>query len=490
MRPILRFLRMFLFWAALAPAGISAQDLPEPMSPRRLVNDFAGLLSDSQRQALERKLVDFDRETSTQIAVVTVDDLGDYAPSDFAQRLHDKWGVGREGKNNGILVLVKPSVPGSRGEAYISVGYGLDAQYGTESYVGLTTDKPEQSYMIKPTISWEVDLFGKIRRMSEADRAQMLATDRAAQGVMVSLAAEVATTYFDYLQYEYAEYISRSTLRSREDTYRLMESSYRAGTINEMELSQSRAAVATAQAAIPRFERARQQALHALSLLLGQNPSDDLIGRHASLAELDMPEEIPAGLPSDLLERRPDMQEAYYQVMAANAEIGVAQAMRFPSIALTANGGTLSDDVSRLFGSKSYLWSVAGNLTGPVFQFGANKRRVQIAREKHRESVLNYEQCYLQALREVEDALTAVNTYRAQIEAMKTLVRSAERADTVAMQRYRGGLTDYLDVLDAERTLFEAQTDYADAVGSAMSSYVTLYKALGGGITMPATEAN
>ncbi len=185
-----------------------------------------------------------------------------------------------------------------------SVGYGLDAQYGTESYVGLTTDKPEQSYMIKPTISWEVDLFGKIRRMSEADRAQMLATDRAAQGVMVSLAAEVATTYFDYLQYEYAEYISRSTLRSREDTYRLMESSYRAGTINEMELSQSRAAVATAQAAIPRFERARQQALHALSLLLGQNPSDDLIGRHASLAELDMPEEIPAGLPSDLLERK------------------------------------------------------------------------------------------------------------------------------------------------------------------------------------------
>ena len=126
MRPILRFLRMFLFWAALAPAGISAQDLPEPMSPRRLVNDFAGLLSDSQRQALERKLVDFDRETSTQIAVVTVDDLGDYAPSDFAQRLHDKWGVGREGKNNGILVLVKPSVPGSRGEAYISVGYGLE----------------------------------------------------------------------------------------------------------------------------------------------------------------------------------------------------------------------------------------------------------------------------------------------------------------------------------------------------------------------------
>ncbi|MFQ8827945.1 MAG: TPM domain-containing protein [Alistipes sp.] len=126
MRPILRFLRHLLFWAALAPAGISAQDLPEPMSPRRLVNDFAGLLSDSQRQALERKLADFDRETSTQIAVVTIDDLGDYAPSDFAQRLHDKWGVGREGKNNGILVLVKPSVSGSRGEAYISVGYGLE----------------------------------------------------------------------------------------------------------------------------------------------------------------------------------------------------------------------------------------------------------------------------------------------------------------------------------------------------------------------------
>lgn len=371
-----------------------------------------------------------------------------------------------------------------------SVGYGLDAQYGTESYVGLTTDKPEQSYMIKPTISWEVDLFGKIRRMSEADRAQMLATDRGSTGrdgfagsrggddLFRLPAVRICRIHFTlhaaiprrYLPADGIELPSRHDQRNGAEP---KQSGRRNGTSRHTPV---RASPATSA---PRAQSAARQ-----------NPSDDLIGRHASLAELDMPEEIPAGLPSDLLERRPDMQEAYYQVMTANAEIGVAQAMRFPSIALTANGGTLSDDVSRLFGSKSYLWSVAGNLTGPVFQFGANKRRVQIAREKHRESVLNYEQCYLQALREVEDALTAVNTYRAQIEAMKTLVRSAERADTVAMQRYRGGLTDYLDVLDAERTLFEAQTDYADAVGSAMSSYVTLYKALGGGITMPATEAN
>ena len=369
-----------------------------------------------------------------------------------------------------------------------SVGYGLDAQYGTESYVGLTTDKPEQSYMIKPTISWEVDLFGKIRRMSEADRAQMLATDRAAQGVMVSLAAEVATTYFDYLQYEYAGKTARQTSISREATYALQQQSYAIGSIDELQLRQGEAAYATAAAANAQYERASEQALHALSLLLGQNPSQ-VVGKHTPLVDLRIPAEVPAGLPSDLLARRPDMVEAYYQVMAANAQIGVAQAMRFPSIALTGNGGLFSEEFKKLFDHNAWMWSAAGGITGPVFNFGANKRRVQIMREKHREAIMNYEQCFLQALREVEDALTAVRTYRTQLESMLTLVTAAEKADRLSQQQYAAGQISYLDVLETQRTLFDAQSDYAETLSATMSSYATLYKALGGGIMSPEESA-
>ena len=315
----------------------------------------------------------------------------------------------------------------TRAGLWPSVSYGVTGQYGTESFIGLKSDKPVETYIIKPSISWELDLFGKIRRMSEADRAQLLATDRAAQGVLVSLVAEVASTYFSYLQYEYAGETARQTSISREATYALQQQSYAIGSIDELQLRQGEAAYATAAAANAQYERASEQALHALSLLLGQNPSQ-VVGKHTPLVDLRIPAEVPAGLPSDLLARRPDMVEAYYQVMAANAQIGVAQAMRFPSIALTGNGGVFSEEFKKLFDHNAWMWSAAGGITGPVFNFGANKRRVQIMREKHREAIMNYEQCFLQALREVEDALTAVRTYRTQLESMLTLVTAAEKS--------------------------------------------------------------
>lgn len=376
----------------------------------------------------------------------------------------------------------------TRAGLWPSVSYGVTGQYGTESFIGLKSDKPVETYIIKPSISWELDLFGKIRRMSEADRAQLLATDRAAQGVLVSLVAEVASTYFSYLQYEYAGKTARQTSISREATYALQQQSYAIGSIDELQLRQGEAAYATAAAANAQYERASEQALHALSLLLGQNPSQ-VVGKHTPLVDLRIPAEVPAGLPSDLLARRPDMVEAYYQVMAANAQIGVAQAMRFPSIALTGNGGVFSEEFKKLFDHNAWMWSAAGGITGPVFNFGANKRRVQIMREKHREAIMNYEQCFLQALREVEDALTAVRTYRTQLESMLTLVTAAEKADRLSQQQYAAGQISYLDVLETQRTLFDAQSDYAETLSATMSSYATLYKALGGGIMSPEESA-
>ena len=219
-----------------------------------------------------------------------------------------------------------------------SLQYSLQAQYGNETYIGTKSDKLEQSYIFRPTLTWELGLFGKVRRMAEADRNQLLATTEAARGVKLALIAEVAITYFTYLQYEYALQIAESTYASRKSSYELTRQSYGIGTVSNLDMKQAESALAAAEAAVPQYRRGKQEAMYALSLLMGENPSN-LSGTHASLMQQHLPGDIPAGLPSDLLTRRPDIMEAYYQVAASNAQIGVAQAMRFPSIAITGAGG-------------------------------------------------------------------------------------------------------------------------------------------------------
>ena len=365
-----------------------------------------------------------------------------------------------------------------------SLQYSLQAQYGNETYIGTKSDKLEQSYIFRPTLTWELGLFGKVRRMAEADRNQLLATTEAARGVKLALIAEVATTYFTYLQYEYALQIAESTYASRKSSYELTRQSYGIGTVSDLDMKQAERALAAAEAAVPQYRRGKQEAMYALSLLMGENPSN-LSGTHASLMQQHLPGDIPAGLPSDLLTRRPDIMEAYYQVAASNAQIGVAQAMRFPSIAITGAGGLLSEEFKKLFDSKAWMWSAAGSLTGPIFSFGANKRRVQVAREKNKETILNYEQSYLQAMNDVETALSDVQNYRQQTVALKATIDAVQHSYDLSQQLYRLGQVSYLNVLDAERTLFDAQMNYAATLGAYLGSYATLYKALGGGWTTP-----
>ena len=365
-----------------------------------------------------------------------------------------------------------------------SLQYSLQAQYGNETYIGTKSDKLEQSYIFRPTLTWELGLFGKVRRMAEADRNQLLATTEAARGVKLALIAEVATTYFTYLQYEYALQIAESTYASRKSSYELTRQSYGIGTVSDLDMKQAESALAAAEAAVPQYRRGKQEAMYALSLLMGENPSN-LSGTHASLMQQHLPGDIPAGLPSDLLTRRPDIMEAYYQVAASNAQIGVAQAMRFPSIAITGAGGLLSEEFKKLFDSKAWMWSAAGSLTGPIFSFGANKRRVQVAREKNKETILNYEQSYLQAMNDVETALSDVQNYRQQTVALKATIGAVQHSYDLSQQLYRLGQVSYLNVLDAERTLFDAQMNYAATLGAYLGSYATLYKALGGGWTTP-----
>ena len=367
----------------------------------------------------------------------------------------------------------------TRAGLWPGVSYDLSNSFGNRSDE-MVSGKPTQTYTIEPSVSWEIDLFGRIRRSIEADRASLMASDATAQGVLVALVAEVASSYYSFLEYESMEQIARRTARTQQETCDLIRQSFRLGNTDALDLQQATAAVATSNASVAEYQRATAQATHALCVLLGRAP-DSIVGVHRTLDQYDMPTEIPAGLPSSLLSRRPDMIEAYYNVMAANARVGVAEAARLPSIALTGAGGTASDQIGKLFSHTTLFWSIGANITGPIFAFGANKRQAEAAREAWRASVLNYEQCYLQALQEVNDALIGTTTYRTQCDQLRQAVDAAASASELALMQYQLGGVSYLNVLDAQRTLFEVQSSQAECLTGLLSQYATLYKVLGGG---------
>lgn len=368
----------------------------------------------------------------------------------------------------------------TRSEYYPSIGYSVNGQYGNETYIGTKNDKPTQNYTVKGSVSWELGLFGKVRRMVEADRNNMYASEMAARGVLISLVAEVASTYFDYLQYEYSLDAAKKIYQSQKQTYDLQRRSYEIGAIAQLDFEQASVGLYQAEATVTQMKRALVQTAYALSLLLGENPSA-VVGTHTSLNELPIPDPIPTGLPADLLNRRPDIMEAYYQCGAANSMIGVAQAQRLPSIALTGAGGLLSPNFTDLFKGESWLWSTAGSITGPIFSFGKYRRQVLLAREKSRQSVLNYQQTVLAALEDVESSLIAVSTLRVQTEALKSLRDAAQKSYDLSDKLYSYGQINSQNLLDALRTLLNAETTYAQSMSQLMSSYSTLYKSLGGG---------
>ena len=376
----------------------------------------------------------------------------------------------------------------TRADLFPSLGYSLKVTDGNETELGRTS-KPVQEYDVGGSIGWELDFFGKIRRATEAARDQLYATDYGRQSVILSLIAQVADTYFTLLEYERSLSVAEETYRSRTDSLRLIRPSYERGAVSGHDLRQGEQLQAVAAAAIPQYERAVIQTNYALSTLLGQNPGI-VVGRHASLLQQPIPADIPAGLPADLLKRRPDIMEAYYTVATRNAMIGVAQASRFPSITLTGDGGLVNTELRHLLRSKSLVWSAAATITGPIFEFGKNKRQVEIAREETRQALLAYEQNVLEALQEVSDALTAVATYREQMYESARMLEAAREAQRLSNERYRRGYSSYLEVLDADRSLFQAELEYSQVVQARLSAYVDLYKALGGGWPLPGESLN
>jgi multidrug efflux system outer membrane protein len=336
-----------------------------------------------------------------------------------------------------------------------------------------------EDYSVYASVSWEVDLWGRLRRSTESARAQLLATEAARTGVSISVVAAVADLYFQLRDFDNRLAIAQRTLESRRQSLDLIRTRFAGGIISELDVRQAEIEEATAAAAVPSLERSIAQVENALAVLLGRPPAD--IARGAALSVDAVPATAPAGLPSELIERRPDIRSAEELAHAQMARVGVAQALRFPTLTLTGAGGVASSDLDDLSESDANFWSIGADLFGPLFEFGKNKRRVEVERARTEQAILQYEKTVLVAFQEVEDALVALRTGANEYAARARQVESARAAAVLSRARYDGGVTSYLEVLDIERSLFDAELLASRALQQRYAALVRLYKALGGG---------
>lgn len=333
------------------------------------------------------------------------------------------------------------------------------------------------SYSVQGNLSWEIDLWGRVRRANEAARAELLAREENRRAVVLQLVSGVAQAYFDLRQLDMQLEIVRYTLQSWEGSVRIARARLRQGLIPRLDADQFEAERANAAARMAELERQMVQKEDELSVLLGRDPAR--IPRGRALTEQMLLPAVPAGLPSELLERRPDILQAEQQLTAATARIGVAQAERFPKITLTGLLGVASPQLSAL-GSGAF-GSAGLGLAAPLFNAPALGFQQKAAEAQARQALAQYEQTILVAFREVEDALVAVRTAREQTEAQEAQVGSLRSALHLAELRYKGGLSNYLDVLTAKRNLFDVELSLTATRRLRLVSMIQLYKALGGG---------
>jgi multidrug efflux system outer membrane protein len=327
--------------------------------------------------------------------------------------------------------------------------------------------------------AWELDFWGKFRRATEAARANVLASEWARQEVVSTLVANVAGAYFQLRALDLELGISKRTLDSRQESLRLTQVLAKGGATSLLDVRQAEQLVFTAGAEIPALEQQIEQQENFLSILLGQNPGD--IPRGQTLTEQRQPPQVPPELPSSLLERRPDIRQAEEQLVAANAEIGVARAAYFPQISLSGSGGFQSSALTNLFSGPAGAWSFGASLAQPIFTGGRLRSGVRLAEAQQRTATLFYQQSIQGAFRNVSDALVAYRKTREFRTQQNLLFQSAEDAARLSHMRYTGGATGYLEVLTNETNAFSAELGLAQAQLSELLALVQLYEALGGG---------
>jgi outer membrane protein, multidrug efflux system len=330
--------------------------------------------------------------------------------------------------------------------------------------------------------AFQLDLFGRLRRATEAARAQLLATQDAQQTVVLTLVSDVASDYFALLDLDLQLQITRDTVKTQEDAVKLTKLRLGHGVATKLDVLQAQQVLDTANAQIPDLERQIGQEEDAISILLGNYPQD--VPRGRPLVEQPLPPEVPPGLPSSLIERRPDIREAEQNLVAANAEIGVAKAAFFPNISLTGSGGGAfgrSNVFSSIMSSHAGIWSYGTQITQPIFTGGALKGNLRLAESGQRQELIAYRQAIQLAFRDISDALIGYQKYYQVRVRQEESVKDLQDSVNLSLSRYRGGITTYLEVLDGQRSLYSAELTLAQARGSEYQSLVQLYKALGGG---------
>jgi multidrug efflux system outer membrane protein len=340
---------------------------------------------------------------------------------------------------------------------------------------------PVETSPVQVTVSlaWELDFWGRFRRATESARASLLAEEWAQRQIISSLVSDVATAYFQLREQDLELEISRRTLESRKDSLRLTQLLADRGATSMLDVRQAEQLVFGAGASIPDLEQRIEQQENFISVLVGKNPEG--VARGRPLVDQPRPPDVPAGLPSSLLERRPDIVEAEQRLVAANAQIGVARADYFPQISLTAVGGSQSSALTRLFAAPAGLWTFGVTALQPVFEGGRIRNNVRFAEARTQEATLVYQRTVQQAFREVADALVAYRKSQDVRIQQQALTGAAEDATRLSNMRYRGGAASYLEVLDSETRSFTAQLALAQAQLRELQSLVEIYRSLGGG---------
>jgi outer membrane protein, multidrug efflux system len=388
-------------------------------------------------------------------------------------------------KENYDLQLATERISAARAQVAITRSNLFPQVQGNANFSGGKDPSTQSKYNIlglTADAAFQLDLFGRLRRATEASRAQLLATEDARQTVTLTLVSDVASDYFQLLDLDLQLRITQDTVKTQEESVKLTRLRLDHGVATKLDVLQAQQVLDTANAAIPDLERQIGQEEDAISILLGHYPEGVRRGR--PLVEQPLPPEVPPGIPSTLLERRPDIRQVEQDLIAANAEIGVARASFFPQISLTGGGGGAfgrSTLFTGLMSSQTGIWSYGAQVSQPIFTGGALQGNLRLAESQHRQELIAYQQVIQLAFRDVSDALIGYQKLHQVRVAQETTVKDLQDTVDTSLVRYRGGITTYLEVLDGQRSLFNAEIVLAQARGSEYQSLVQLYKALGGG---------
>jgi multidrug efflux system outer membrane protein len=371
----------------------------------------------------------------------------------------------------------------ARSEFFPQLDYrgGVSRTHNIGAILGAPLGEPKTTdlYNVGVAMSWELDIWGRIRRSNEAARANLLASENGRRGVWLTLVSDLAQAYFQLLALDTQLSIARNSTDAFQATFDLFEDRFRFGVASRLQTTRAEGALGAAQASIPQIASQIVTKENQISLLLGKSPGP--VARGTALYDQPVVPTVPSGLPSTLLERRPDLREAEQKLVRANALVGVAKAEFFPKLSLTGLVGAASPELSALTSGGAFLWSVAAALTGPIFHGGRIKANYEAQIAVWEQAKLQYEQSVLTAFREVADALTALARLNDAETGQARSVKALEEAVAHAMDRYRYGLANYYEVLEAQQQLFPAQTVLAQLRRDRLLAYVQLYRSLGGG---------